>query len=232
MFSGVQQPGQAFLLDMSAGPTVRLDTSFDTFRLYMAQSAIDELAYERGLRLVGGLRQAKMGERDPVLFHLAMSLTPALETPELASAAFLDYLGLALHAHVVATYGGRAGRSVARGGGLAPWQMRRLRDLVDAHPGANPSIQELAFLCDLSPSYFSQAFRRSFGMPPHQWLLRRRIEHARSLLSDTALSLAAIAAECGFFDQSHFSRVFTRTEHVNPTTWRRLHQTDRSPAQS
>ena len=71
------------------------------------------------------------------------------------------------------------------GGNLAPWQMRRLREFVEAHIGTNPSITELARLCELSPSYFATAFKQTIGMSPHQWLLKRRIERAKLMLRQT-----------------------------------------------
>jgi AraC family transcriptional regulator len=58
-------------------------------------------------------------------------------------------------------------------------------------------------------------------LPPHRWLLARRIERAQELLLHSALSLDRIAAACGFADQSHFSRVFSRQIGIAPSAWRR-----------
>lgn len=222
-FSGMQEPGQSFLLDMSAGPTVRLDTTFDTFRLYIAQSTLDELAYEKGLRRIGGLVQHDVGQRDQIMFHLAQAMVAALDHPERVSAALVDQLGLTFHEHIVVTYGGVA--SLRRQGGhLAPWQMRRLREFAEAHIGANPSVVQLARECGLSSSYFATAFKQTTGMAPHQWLLQQRIVRAKVMLRDTDLGLAEIAMACGFCDQSHLSRVFVRMEGHGPGAWRRFHR--------
>lgn len=223
-YSGIQAPGQSFLLDMSAGPTVRLDMKFDTFRLYITQTTLDALAHENGLRRTGGLLQREAGQRDPILFHLAQTVATALENPERVTAAFIDQLGLAFHEHIVGAYGGAAPSRRQHGGMLAPWQMRRLTEFIETQIGANLSIAQLARVCDLSPSYFATAFRQTTGMAPHQWLLRRRIAHAKVMLRDTELSLAAIAMECGFCDQSHFSRVFARLEKYGPSAWRRCYR--------
>lgn len=219
-FTGIQEPGQSFLLDMSAGPTVRLDMWFDTFRLYIARSTLDELAYEKGLRCIGGLLQRDVGQRDPIMFHMAQAVVQTLENPELVTAAFIDHLGIAFHEHVVMTYGGVSTMPRPRGS-LAPWQMRRLRDFIEAHMESNPSIVRLARECGLSPSHFASAFRQTTGMAPHQWLLRSRIARAKSMLRDTELGLAEIALECGFCDQGHLSRVFSRLENCSPSAWRR-----------
>jgi Helix-turn-helix domain len=67
----------------------------------------------------------------------------------------------------------------------------------------------------------SRAFRQSIGLPPHQWLLQRRVDKAKQLLRDSRSPLAEVAADCGFADQSHFTRVFTRAVGISPGQWRR-----------
>ncbi|WP_415764311.1 AraC family transcriptional regulator [Paraburkholderia sp. J10-1] len=98
--------------------------------------------------------------------------------------------------------------------------MRRIEEFFDAHLHGNPSILDLARQCNLSTSYFTDAFKQTTGLTPHQWLLKHRIERAKSQLRETDASLATIASNCGFFDQSHFSRVFSRLEGCGPREWR------------
>src|SRR6202008_4839650 len=116
----VQEPGRAFLFDLSARPTVGLDTEFDNVRFYISQKAIDDLAYERGLQRVGGLHQRTCGERDPTLFHMAQMLVPAMDRPGEVSAAFVDYVALAFHEHVITAYGGVPAGGDRGRGRLAP----------------------------------------------------------------------------------------------------------------
>ncbi|MGK9286391.1 helix-turn-helix transcriptional regulator [Sinorhizobium meliloti] len=58
-------------------------------------------------------------------------------------------------------------------------------------------------------------------MTPYQWLLRERINRARTLLLETDASLSEVAISCGFSDQSHFTRVFTNVVGTTPGLWRR-----------
>ena len=67
---------------------------------------------------------------------------------------------------------------------------------------------------------FSKAFKETLGIAPHQWLIRRRIEVAKALLKSPSLSLARVALECGFADQSHFQRVFKAHVGVTPGQYR------------
>ena len=216
-----KEPGCAYLLDLNDEPTVGLEAAFDNVRIYLAQATIDELAYENGLPPASGLVQPEFGNRDPVLFHLARAIVPALEDVNMVSTPFVEHLALAFHHHVVKTYGGVHVPERRRGGRLATWQLRRVREAVDANLAGDHSIVELARACGLSTSYFNDAFKATTGLSPHHWLLRQRIDRAKSLLGGTDLSLAAIAVNCGFYDQSHLSRVFSRLERRTPSAWRK-----------
>lgn len=221
---GICKPGWSYMLDMRQTPTRRLDTTFDNAILYIHQNTLDELAYEK--RWTKGVRiaQPTFGERDPLMFHLAQAWLPILENQASASRLFVDHLALALHEHVLSAYGRQPAPDRRRGAALAPWQIRRIKDFIEANLTGNPSISDLARECDLSPSYFAEAFKETLGVSPHKWLLGRRVERAKAMLRDTEASLAAIALDCGFFDQSHFSRVFARFENCSPAAWRRYYR--------
>jgi transcriptional regulator GlxA family with amidase domain len=139
------------------------------------------------------------------------------ETPEL----FVDHVALALSIHVARRYGDVAALPQQWGGGLAPWQERRAKELLDAHMGGGITLDALARSCGLSIRHLTRAFRQSTGMAPYQWLQYRRMEKAKQLLETSSASLSAIALDCGFADQSHFTRIFSRVVGVTPRTWRR-----------
>src|SRR4029453_16696804 len=133
---------------------------------------------------------------------------------------FADSVALALFAHVVRRYGGALATSRPVGV-LAPWQIRRLEEWVDSHMDESASIGVLAALVRLSHSYFAHAFARSFGVPPHRWLLQRRLARAQQMMQSSNASRAEISAACGFVDQSHFTKVFSRVVRLTPGEWRR-----------
>jgi AraC family transcriptional regulator len=111
----------------------------------------------------------------------------------------------------------------ARGGGLAPWQLRRAKEMLRADLASKASPRRVAEACRLSVSYFSRAFKESTGISPYQWLLALRVETAQSLLENSQVPLVEVADMCGFADQSHFSRVFVRMLGKSPGVWRREH---------
>lgn len=124
--------------------------------------------------------------------------------------------------HLAHTYGGlRAAAQPGTRGGLAPWQERRAKEMMSANLDGEVPLARLAAECGLSVRHFSRAFRQSTGVPPHRWLLKRRVELAKSLLLSPAASLAEVGRACGFADQSHFTRVFSATTGASPGAWRR-----------
>jgi AraC-like DNA-binding protein len=102
---------------------------------------------------------------------------------------------------------------------FAPWQLRRAYEFIEANLDGAPSISDVAEQCGLSRSHF----KRESGFTPHRWMMKRRLERARQLLREPDFQLAEIAQRCGFVDQSHFTRVFSRSEACSPGRWRRLH---------
>ena len=105
-------------------------------------------------------------------------------------------------------------------GGLAPHLRRQLVDYIETHLADPLSLSELAGLCALSEYHFARMFRESFGLPPHQYLLARRIHHARQLLRSTRRAFGAIALECGFASASHFNNRFRQVVGATPGEYR------------
>ncbi|SEM31601.1 AraC family transcriptional regulator [Pseudomonas sp. ok272] len=105
-------------------------------------------------------------------------------------------------------------------GGLAAHQRRQLVAFIDSHLGDPISLGQLAAMCTLSEYHFARMFRQSFGLPPHQYLLARRLEHARHLLRSTAQPLGEIALACGFSSASHFTNRFRQAMKGTPGEYR------------
>ena len=106
-------------------------------------------------------------------------------------------------------------------GGLSPWQVRKVASYIDANLERSFKNEDLAALVRLNPSHFGRAFRNSFGEPPHEYVIRRRVERAQGLMLSTEASLSDIALDCGLADQSHLTRLFRRVVGESPRAWRR-----------
>jgi AraC-like DNA-binding protein len=102
-------------------------------------------------------------------------------------------------------------------GGLSPALKNRICDFIEEHIGEKISLGALSSMAGLSPNHFARAFQQSVGMPPHRYLLRRRVEHVEQMLRETQLPLSQIALAVGFADQSHLARHFRRLTGMPPS---------------
>lgn len=105
-------------------------------------------------------------------------------------------------------------------GGLAPHQRRHLRDYIEQHLAEPLPLSELAGLCALSEYHFARMFQASFGLPPHRYVLARRLARACQLLRSGQLPLGEVALACGFSSASHFSNRFRQALGATPGQYR------------
>ncbi|NWA00264.1 helix-turn-helix domain-containing protein [Pseudomonas gingeri] len=105
-------------------------------------------------------------------------------------------------------------------GGLAAYQRRLLTEYIDSQLDQPLSLGQLAGLCSLSEYHFARMFRTSFGLPPHQYVLARRLSRARELLRATSQPLGEIALACGFASASHFSNRLRQVLGATPGDYR------------
>lgn len=108
-------------------------------------------------------------------------------------------------------------------GGLAPWQLARVRQHVQRHIDQPLPLEGLAGLVRLSRGHFCRAFKISTGEAPHAFVTRQRIGHAQHLMLTTSDTLGMIAPACGFADQAHLTRLFRKWVGMTPRNWRRTH---------
>jgi AraC-like DNA-binding protein len=105
--------------------------------------------------------------------------------------------------------------------GIPPRLLRRIKECIDEGLESGVDIGNLAQCLGYSLSHFFRLFRKSFGMPPHRYLMHRRISLAQELLTQTDLDLACVALKAGFADQSHLCRNFHRFVGLPPGAFRR-----------
>ena len=150
-------------------------------------------------------------------------MLPCLDRPEMFSQLFMDSFTMMVCSHLVGRYG-QLGKAIPQiKGGLAPWQRRRVLELLQEHLDGGVRLARLAEECRLSVSHFARSFRRSFGTSAHRYLILHRIDIAKGLLSETNNSLVEIAAQTGFSDQAALTRTFADVVGATPGKWRREH---------
>ena len=135
----------------------------------------------------------------------------------LAAESLADILAVHLIRHVLAPR--RPGRGPD--GGLPRGRLRAVVEYVEGHLDAGPTLGQMAAVARLSPYHFARQFKAATGLPPHQYVIMRRVERAKQLLKAGGdSSLAQVAARAGFSDQSHFTHHFKRLVGVTPGQFR------------
>jgi AraC family transcriptional regulator len=155
--------------------------------------------------------------RDPKLEHLAWAFEAELGSEPDGDPLYGESLGMAIAAQLVRRY-----RTCATArepeGGLSPRQLKRVVEHIEEHVDRRLALAELAVVAGVSASHFKALFKRSTGLPVHQYVVRRRVERARLLLlQEKTISIADVAAQTGFANQSHLARWMRRVAGMTPT---------------
>ena len=109
-------------------------------------------------------------------------------------------------------------------GGLAAWQIARVRAYIDRNLHRTIHIRDLSAVARRSKAHFSRKFKLAVGESPHAFVVRRRLERASHLMMTSAASLSEIALSVGFSDQAHLCRLFRQAFCQSPASWRREHR--------
>lgn len=200
----------------------------DSIHLTLSPSFLDAVAVELGQE---GVRSASLSPFfrvfSPQLAELMRTLADESSQlglgADLVTSSLLTVLGVQL-----LRTGDTPSPSLAPPpGGLSAVHRRRSLELITERLGENLSLADLAAECELSPFHFARAFKVTFGFPPHEYQLQLRVARARTLLGqETGRTIADIASELGFADESHFRRHFRR---IVGTTPRRFRDDQRGP---
>jgi AraC family transcriptional regulator len=210
------------ILDLGAHGEARLGPTYDSINVHLPRAALKAFAEISGSPKVDGLEvRAEWSTIDPVVSSLEDGLRFALANPAGSLRLVQEHLTFALLAHLATAYGTMRIPAKLAPGRLAPWQVRRAKELLTADLESEISLAELSSRCDLSPSHFSRAFKATTGLSPYTWLRWHRVEVAKQMLRQPQHSIAEIALRCGFADQSHFTRAFLRHTEATPGKWRR-----------
>jgi AraC family transcriptional regulator len=112
-------------------------------------------------------------------------------------------------------------------GGITRPQAKRVLEYVESNLSHEVTLRELAATAGLSPHHFARMFKQTIGVPPHRYVMQRRVERAKAMLRSTGASLVDVGLFIGFCGQSHFTTTFHRLVGVTPAEFRRFSQATR-----
>ena len=161
---------------------------------------------------------------DPHIERIGMSLLSEMKTRALGGELFAESLANVLALHLVrhhSSLGRRSKRKTERGGGFSKRALGRATDYVNDNLSRKVTLAEMAGAARMSPYHFARSFKAATGLPPHRYVIQRRVERAKALLANTDLTIAEVARAVGFSNQSHLAFHVGRLLGVSPKTLRR-----------
>ncbi|MBD1872900.1 helix-turn-helix transcriptional regulator [Nodosilinea sp. FACHB-131] len=158
---------------------------------------------------------------DPVIQQLALALKTEIQTGCMSGRLYGESLGTALAARLVQNYAVSKPALEFKANGLPRSQLKRVIDYIKANLAQDLSILDLASLTSMSESHFSRSFKQSVGIAPYQYLMQQRVERAKQLLRQQAISISDIALNCGFSNQTHLTKVFRQMTGVTPKVYQK-----------
>jgi AraC family transcriptional regulator len=210
-------PGQIHILPANVPVGIRVFGPAENIVVTLNPRLLSEFRPRQG-SLPVELRSA-FGLQDGLIQQLVYALQ-AEAGSAIPDAHYVETLGAALAAHLVSKYASaETPRSVRRRRLVRPG-LTAVLDFIDQNLDGRLTLPRLADIARLSVFAFVRSFKTSTGLPPHRYILRRRVERAKLLLGDAALNIADVALRCGFGDQSAFTTTFRRLTSQTPSAYR------------
>ncbi|MBW4451641.1 MAG: AraC family transcriptional regulator [Nostoc indistinguendum CM1-VF10] len=175
--------------------------------------AVDETADTQQIQLV-----PHFATPDPLIYQIGLALKGILENNPLGSRLYAETMVNALSVHLMEHYSTRKPILKVYKNGLSRRQLQQVIDYIHEHLNQNLGLAELAALIPMSPHYFSQLFKQSTGMTPHNYVIHCRVQRAQELLLKREITIAEIAHLVGFASQSHLNFHCKRLMGVTPKT--------------
>lgn len=199
--------------------------------VYLRRGLLDRVAEEHGADPSRCALAPRFCHSDPFVEQISLQMLTALREQHIfgANAALhADYLSFMLAAHFFREHSslsdqcrqGKFASGIDRHSVGSPG-LRRAVDLIEAELDQHLTLDQLAKAAGIGPIKLSQEFARHFGQTPYRFIMARRLERARQLLSSSRLPIAEIALATGFSSQSHLTSVFTRSVGVSPGRYRK-----------
>jgi AraC family transcriptional regulator len=158
--------------------------------------------------------------RDIQLESIGWALKEEMECGYPCGRLYYDSLAVAVAARLVRCHSSVSREPIRTTGRLSERKLRQVLSYIEDNLGQDISLREVAGVAGMSVSHFKTLFRESVGLPLHQYVIRRRVERAKTLLAEDKLPISQIAFETGFAHQSHLARHMRRMLGVTPRALR------------
>ncbi|TQV77905.1 helix-turn-helix transcriptional regulator [Denitrobaculum tricleocarpae] len=216
------RPGAVSLLTRSQLSHWHWTEDVKVTHVYLTQDFVSKIAREFTGR---GVEEVSLNDvlrtDDPVLTGAVGTIASEALSPTHGSDLYIEAVGRQLVIHLLRNYADIRLTSDTGRGQLSAAQRNRALEFIEANLHRHLELGEIAVELNLSISTFSRHFADSIGQPPYAYVTERRLERARRLLAETQRPAKEIAVVCGFSDQPHLTRMFSRRYGVTPAAFRK-----------
>lgn len=226
-YSGPSTVGDVSIVTAGSQPRAVMRGKFSCLHFYVPNDFLKDTLIKEGLSLSAQNLEIVDPKRiyDPIIERIGRDIICEMRSDLPLSRLRMDALGLDLAIQIIRKYSAESMTKILPGelakGGLSPRKMRRCVDMLTADLSQEHSLSTLAAEVGLSPFHFARSFKLSVGAPPHAYLTQLRMQKAKSLLSDTEMSVTDIAFEIGYESSQALSRAFRKMFHCSPMQFRR-----------
>lgn len=201
--------------------TLSWSGTMESVVIALTPEALDELAVQEFKSGRIELQPPPLGTVDTRALHIAELLKLELRNREAPSELFIDSLITVFGIHMLRNYSNLREPLPVVTGGLSAGSARTIREFLDENFSRPLTIAELAAVAGVSRRHFIRTFARTFGKPPHQYLIQMRLDFAESLLLKGELSIAEVTYLSGFSSQSHLTAIMKHYRGLTPAAVRR-----------
>jgi len=222
-FSEPLQRGDAVIIPAGAASEWRCsggDAAYDMLHIYLHSGLLAKASADTDFDVSQADIGVEFRVRDPHIFHIGLSLLHEFDDARLGSKAYVELLAAQLAMHLLRRHSINNGSERSYRGGIPRYKLRRVIDYIRENLGADLKIAGIAHLVNMSASHFTRQFKLATGLAPHQYIMQKRIEAAKKLLSETEIPIAQIALEIGFESQSRFTTLFRQFTETTPRAYR------------
>jgi AraC family transcriptional regulator len=207
--------GDIFIIPEQVWYKERWDGEIEFISLLLDSAFVEQIAQD-STRFAAVEILPHFPQPDPLIYQIGLALKSALERGEQVSPLYAETMASALAVHLLQHYSARKIKLGRYGGGLSELKLKQVTNYIDTHLDKELSLTELAALAQMSCHHFARLFKRSTGVSPHQYVIQHRVERAKQLLLRNELTIAEVAYQVGFANQSHLSRHFKRLLGITP----------------
>ena len=213
----VQKPGDIDIVPAGMEGSWEDDADCQILRLGISPSLIKQVAEDLGRDADKIELLPKFQVRDVRIEAIGWAVKADLESDAPSDPLYIDLLANALAIRLIETANGGLSRAESRSEPkLSTRQLRVLTEFIETHLDQKLHLADLATIAGVSVTRLKALFRHSTGMPVHQYVIRRRVEYARALMTTTTMPTSEIAAAAGFAHQSHMASTMRKLLGLTP----------------